>query len=78
MGLTDFFEAIQGAVSRAFGAIEKFLLQVQLVGLNIVEIVLFLVFFILLIALLIAPGKVYEYFSDAAKPLRRVLDWMRR
>lgn len=78
MGLTDFFTAIQGAVTTFFAAGNRFLLHIELWALNLTEVVLFLVFFALMVALLVAPAKVYEYFRNAAAPVRRAFDWMRR
>lgn len=78
MGLGDFFGAIEGAVTRAFAGIEKFLLLVQLWGLNLVEVLLFIVFIVLLLAIILAPLKAWEYFSRAVLPFRRALAWLKK
>lgn len=72
--IADFFS---GAATRVFEAVEKFLLQVSTFGLNIVEIMLFLVFIALMIGVLVAPARIYSYFAEFKGFWSRIINWIK-
>ena len=76
--ITDFFSGISSSVTNTFDSMAKFLLKLEIVGLNIVEVLLFIVFIVLLVALFIIPAKVYAYAKDSAAPVKAFFAWIRK
>jgi hypothetical protein len=75
---TDFFDSITGAVTRTFEAVHKFLIKIEIVFLNIVEVLLFLVFIFLLVVMFVVPARVYAYAKEFSAPFKRFFDWVRK
>lgn len=74
-GITAFFS---GAATKVFTAVEKFLLQINIIGLNALEVVLFILFIALLIAMFAIPAKLYEYVDKFLSPLKKAFLWLRK
>lgn len=73
----DFFDSIQGATTNVFNSIHKFFLQLQLVGLNFTEILLFVAFIFLMVAVFIAPARLFIWLKQFETPIKRVIRWLR-
>lgn len=74
----DFLDGIAAPVTRTFDGVNKFLIQLKIVGLNVVEVLLFVVFVMLLLAVFIVPARLYKYVREGVSPIRRFLNWVRR
>lgn len=75
--ISDFIGSITAPVTLAFNEIGLFLIRAQIVGLNIVEVLLFVLFFAVLIALMVFPARLYGYYKTFSEPFNRFFRWVR-
>lgn len=76
--LGDFFDQILTPITSAFNSVHDFLIKIEIVFLNIVEVLLFLVFIFLLVLMFIVPARVYAYAKEFSAPFRMFFDWVKK
>ena len=75
--ITAIADFISGTATILFKELTLMVMKSNLWFIHALEIILFVLFFALIIAIIVIPGKVYEYSGKFINPIKRILKWVR-
>jgi len=73
-GISDWLNTV---VSNTFNAVQIFLMRLELIGINSLEIILFLVFLLVVVVVIVAPARVWLWIREFSVPIQRFMNWVK-